>query len=50
MGKGDNPRSWVATEDGAPLVTAVSIEPDPPPELERATGARSSSSACPFSR
>lgn len=34
MGKGDNPRRWVATEDVAALVTAVSLEPDPPPELD----------------
>ena len=31
MGKGDNPRRWVATEDVAALVAAVSVEPDPPP-------------------
>jgi len=34
MGKGDNPRRWVATEDVAALVAAVSIEPDPPPEID----------------
>ena len=34
MGRGDNPRRWVATEDVAALVTAVSLEPDPPPELD----------------
>jgi uncharacterized protein YbjT (DUF2867 family) len=34
MGKGDNPRRWVATEDVAALVAAVSMEPDPPPETD----------------
>ena len=34
MGKGDNPRRWVATEDVAALVAAVSIEPDPPREID----------------
>ena len=33
-GKGDNPRRWVATEDVAALVTAVSVQPDPPPEID----------------
>jgi uncharacterized protein YbjT (DUF2867 family) len=34
MGKGDNPRRWVATEDVAALVATVSVEPDPPSEIE----------------
>jgi len=34
MGKGDNPRRWVATEDVAALVAAVSVEPDPPSEID----------------
>ena len=34
MGKGDNPRRWVATEDVAALVAAVSVEPDPPLALD----------------
>lgn len=34
MGKGDNPRRWVATEDVATLVAAVSVEPDPPSEID----------------
>ena len=34
MGKGDNPRRWVATEDVAALVAAVSVEPDPPLEID----------------
>lgn len=34
MGKGDNPRRWVATDDVAALVAAVSVEPDPPSDLD----------------
>ena len=34
MGKGDNPRRWVATEDVAALVAAVSVELDPPREID----------------
>ena len=34
MGKGDNPRRWVATDDVAALVAAVSVEPDPPQDID----------------
>jgi uncharacterized protein YbjT (DUF2867 family) len=30
IGRGDTPRRWVATEDVAALVAALTIEPDPP--------------------
>ena len=33
MGRGDNPRRWVATDDVAALTAAVATEPDPPPVL-----------------
>jgi uncharacterized protein YbjT (DUF2867 family) len=34
MGKGDNPKRWVATEDVAALVAAVAVEADPPEEID----------------
>lgn len=34
VGKGDNPRRWVATEDVAALVAAVALEPDPPETID----------------
>ena len=34
MGRGDNPRRWIATEDVAALVAAVAVEDDPPAEID----------------
>lgn len=34
FGRGDTTRRWVSTDDVAALVTAVTLEPDPPPVIE----------------
>lgn len=34
VGRGENPRRWVAVDDVAALVAAVATEPDPPPVVE----------------